>query len=66
MAKDPNKYPPGWDQARVEDAIGHYDNQTEDEAVAEIEGALAKDHATVEVPHELMPAVRDLIAKHAG
>jgi hypothetical protein len=29
------KYPLGWDEARVRKLAEHYDNQTEDEAVAE-------------------------------
>ena len=65
MSEDPNRYPPGWDRARVEAVIAHYDNQTEDEAVAEDE-AMLRDQAqtTMQVPTELVPAVRELIARH--
>ena len=34
-----NKYPPGWDEERVQRVIDYYENQTEDEAVAEAEEA---------------------------
>ena len=34
-----NKYPPGWDEERVQSVIDYYENQTEDEAVAEAEEA---------------------------
>ena len=35
-----NKFPPGWDEERVQRVIKHYEEQTEDEAVAEDEAAL--------------------------
>jgi hypothetical protein len=35
-----NQFPPGWDEARVREVIEHYENQREDEAVAEDEDAL--------------------------
>jgi hypothetical protein len=35
--KDPNKYPSGFDRRRVQEIIDHYDNQTEEEALAEDE-----------------------------
>lgn len=58
------KYPPGWDKSRVEKLIQHYENQSEEEAVAEDEATLADPTQTVmEVPSELVPAVRELIAK---
>jgi hypothetical protein len=38
------KYPPGWDEARVGKLAEYYDNQTDEEAVAEIEAALNDDH----------------------
>ena len=60
-----HRFPPGWDQARVRQVLAHYEEQTEDEAVAEDEAALAESTQTVmEVPHELVPAIRELIAKH--
>ncbi|MDE0484524.1 MAG: tetratricopeptide repeat protein [Candidatus Poribacteria bacterium] len=34
-----NKFPPGWDEERVQKVIDYYENQTEDEAVAEAEEA---------------------------
>ncbi len=34
-----NEYPPGWDEESVQEVIDYYDNQTEDEAVAEAEEA---------------------------
>jgi hypothetical protein len=60
-----SKFPPGWDEARTRRVLEHYENQTEDEAVAEDEAAFKSQTETVmEVPTELVPAVRELIAKH--
>ena len=60
-----DRFPPGWDEAWVRKVLAHYEEQTEDEAVAEDEAALAESTQTVmEVPHELVPAIRELIAKH--
>jgi len=59
------KFPPGWDAERVRKVLMHYEEQTEDEAVAEDEAAFEDSTQTVmEVPNELVPAVRELIAKH--
>lgn len=38
-----NKYPPGWDEQRVRRVIDHYENQTEEQAVAEDEAASETD-----------------------
>lgn len=35
--KNPNQFPPGWDEQRVRKVIEHYDNQTDEEAAAELE-----------------------------
>ena len=65
--KKQNKFPPGWDEERVQSVIAHYDQQTEDEAVAEAEKALQNESSMlIEVPIELVPAVRELIAKHVA
>ena len=62
-----NRFPEGWDEARVRDVIDHYDNQTDEEAIAEDELAFgSKTSMFIEVPMELVPTVRDLIAKHHG
>jgi hypothetical protein len=55
----------GWDEKRVRQTIEHYDRQSEDEAVAEDEAAFDnREQAFVQVPLELLPLVRELIAKH--
>jgi hypothetical protein len=62
--KKKQKYPPGWDEARVRKLAEHYDNQTEDEAVAEVEAALNDENQTLMmVPAELVPEIVKLINK---
>ena len=61
-----SQFPPGWDEKRVQSVIDYYENQTEDEAVAEDEEAFRHEFITkVEVPTQLVSAVHELIAKHA-
>ena len=57
MSDTVNRFPPGWDEARVRDLIEHYESQTEDEAVAEDEAAFEDTSQTVMlIPNELVPA----------
>jgi hypothetical protein len=59
------KFPPGWDKKRIESIIAHYETQTEDEAVAEDESTFEDQNQTImEIPNELVPVVRVLIAEH--
>ncbi len=61
------KFPKGWDEKRVQEVITHYETQTEDGAVAEDETAFVDSSQTViAIPKELIPVVRELIAKHLG
>ena len=59
-----SRYPKGWDEGRVKRLIEHYESQADDEAVAEDEASWeSTTSTTMEVPIELVPAVRELIAK---
>ena len=59
------KFPPGWDEERVERVLAHYESQSEEEAVAEDEAAHAEPHDTMmEIPRGLVSKVRELIAKY--
>jgi hypothetical protein len=59
-----SRFPKGWDEERVKRVLDHYENQTENEAVVEDEAAWEDISQTfVEVPNELVPAVRELLAK---
>jgi hypothetical protein len=62
-----SKYPAGWNEERVRRVLEHYEAQSDEEAVAEDEAAYeATTHTMMEVPVELVPAVRELIAKRTG
>jgi hypothetical protein len=51
-----NRFPPGWDEGRVQRVLEHYEKQTEDEAVAEDEAAFRlRGHTVVLVPKRLVP-----------
>jgi type II secretory pathway component PulC len=58
------RFPPGWDEERVRKVLAHYEEQTEEEAVAEDEAALEDpDQTVMEVPSDLVPVIREMIAK---
>lgn len=59
-----SKFPPGWNAERVKRVLEHYEAQSEDEAVAEDEAVNEMPGQTImEVPTDIVPAVRELIAK---
>ena len=55
------KYPRGWNAARVRRVLEYYESQSDEEAAAEIEAGFKS--TTMEVPSGLVPVVRQLIAK---
>jgi uncharacterized protein (UPF0335 family) len=58
-----SQYPKGWDEKRVKAVIEFYDNQTEDEELAEYEAAMElKGQSMMLVPTELVPEIRKLSA----
>src|SRR5581483_2225668 len=60
-----NQFPPGWDEARVKRVLEHYEAQSDEEAVAQDEASFeATTHTVMDVPVDLVPTVRELIAKH--
>lgn len=57
-------YPAGWNEDRVKRVLAHYEQQSDGEAVAEDEAAYeSTTHTAMEVPVDLVPAVRELLAK---
>ena len=58
------KLPKNWDAERIQKVLKHYENQTDDEAIAEDEQAFANSETVMQVPLELISAVRELIAQH--
>ena len=57
------KLPTGWTEDKVKRVIDHYEAQSEDEAVAEDEAALANSETLMQVPLELVADVRAFIAE---
>jgi len=53
------KFPPGWDEERVRRVLEYCENQNEDEAAFE-----NQTQTIMEIPNELVPAVRELLARH--
>ena len=63
MAND--NFPAGWNEARVRRVLSHYEKQTDEEATAEDEAAFkGKGRTVIEVPFELMPVIREVIAQY--
>ncbi len=60
-----NRFPAGWDEARVQRVLEQYEEQTEDEAMAEDEASFESESDTlVGIPKSLLPTVRELLAHH--
>ena len=56
------KLPLGWDEKRIRKLAEYYDNQSEEEQVAEHEAALrAQGHTVMVVPTGLVPEILRLI-----
>lgn len=63
--KDPNVYPPGLNARKVAEIIAYYDaRQDEDLSEDPDHELLSEPTAWIEVPVELVPQVRKLIARH--
>ena len=56
-------FPAGWDESRVQRVLDHYEEQTDEEALAEDEVRCDSTHTVMEVPKDLVPTIRSLIAK---
>jgi len=58
-------FPPGWDEERVRRVLSYYEKQTDEEAAAEDEAAFKnKKRTVIEVPVELIPVIREIIAQY--
>ena len=59
-----SNFPEGWDEERVRRVLEHYENQADEEAVAEDEASYeSTTHTAMEIPIDLVPQVRELLAK---
>jgi hypothetical protein len=58
-----SKFPAGWDEEKVRRVLAHYEQQTDEDALLEDEAGLEPPETVMNVPHDLVPKVRELIAK---
>ena len=58
-----NKFPKGWNDAKIRRVLAHYEKQTEEDAVLEDEARVGSSETVMSVPRDLVPKVRELIAK---
>jgi hypothetical protein len=62
---DPSRHRKGLNAAGVRQILDHYENQTEEGAVAEVEAAFGRGLKTVmEIPTAVVPEVLAIIAQH--
>ncbi len=62
-----SRSPKDGDEERVKRVLAHYENQSEEEAMAEDEAAWEDPSQTfMEIPNDLIPAVRRLLAERTG
>jgi hypothetical protein len=57
------KIPEGWDEGKIRRVLAHYEEQAEDDAALEDEDGVRSSETVMSVPHELVPEIRELIAK---
>jgi hypothetical protein len=58
-----NAFPADWDEAKLRRVLAHYEEQTEEDALAEDEPGIQPSETLMNIPHELVSKVRELIAK---
>lgn len=56
--------PEGWDEEKVRRVLAYYEQQSEEDALIEDEAGVESSETVMSVPRELVPKVRELIAKH--
>lgn len=60
-----NKFPAGWDDRRVKNLLGHYESQSEEDAIAEDTAAYeSTTHTMMSVPIAMAPQVRAMIESY--
>ena len=62
MSKE--NFPEGWNEEKVQRVLGYYEHQSEEDSLIEDEAGVESSETVMSVPRELVPKVRELIAKH--
>ena len=57
------RFPEGWDEGKIRRVLANYEEQTEEDAMVEDEAGVQSSETVMVIPHELVPEVRELIAK---
>ena len=60
------QFPAGWDEEKVRRVLAHYEEQREEDALVEDEAGIEPSETVMNVPIDLAPKVRELIAKRHG
>ena len=55
--------PEGWSEEKVRRVLAYYEQQSEEDALIEDEAGVESSETVMSVPRELVPKVRELIAK---
>jgi hypothetical protein len=63
MNDQKQRFPAGWDEDRIKRVIAHYEETTDEELAAEDDAADGEGETVICVPSELLPAIRQLLAK---
>ncbi len=62
-----NKFPSGWDEARVRRVLDYYEHQSDEAAAVEDDALFSNPkHTFMQIPVKLVPAVRRLLNKKAS
>jgi hypothetical protein len=61
-----SSYSPGWDEARVQRVLAHYEEQTEEEAVAEDEAAFETIKEVTSIDVDLLTEIIAAVEEWAG
>jgi hypothetical protein len=62
MSKE--NFPEGWAAEKVRKVLAYYEQQGDEDALVEDEAGVESSETVMTVPRELVPKVRELIAKH--
>lgn len=57
------KFPKGWNETKIRRVLAHYEKQSGGDAVQEDERGVGSSETIMSVPRDLVPKVRELIAK---
>ena len=58
-----SKFPTGWNEDKVRRVLAYYEEQTEEEALVEDEVGVEPSETVMNIPHDLLSKVRELIAR---